>query len=54
MKQVTMLSAKKLVQTYVIYGSVNDNVVSMLARNGYMVPLPADIIDAIEGVKSPH
>lgn len=46
------LSAKKLVQTYVIYGSVNDNVVSMLARNGYKTPLPADIVDAIEGVKS--
>lgn len=46
------LSAKKLVQTYVIYGSVNDNVGSMLARNGYKTTLPADIVDAIEGVKN--
>ena len=52
MKQVTRLSAKKLVQTYVIHGSANDNVVSMLARNGYKTPLPADIVDAIEGVKN--
>ena len=54
MKQMIRLSAKKLVQTYVIYGSVNDNVVSMLARNGYKTPLPADIVDAIERVKSLH
>lgn len=54
MKQVTRLSAKKLTQTYVIYGSANDNIVSMLARNGYNAPLPADIVDAIEGVKRLH
>ena len=54
MKQMIRLSAKKLVQTYVIYGSVNDNVVSMLARNGYKTPLPADIVDAIERVRSLH
>ena len=54
MKQMIRLSARNLVQTYVIYGSVNDNVISMLARNGYKTPLPADIVDAIEGVKSLH
>lgn len=54
MKQVIRLSAKELVQTYVIYGSVNDNVASMLARNGYVSQLPTYIIDAIEGLKSLH
>lgn len=48
------MSAKELVQTYVIYGSVNDNVASMLARNGYVSQLPTYIIDAIEGLKSLH
>ena len=54
MKQVIRLTAKKLVQTYVIHGCVNDNVVSMLARNGYKTPLPADIVNAIEELKSLH
>lgn len=52
MKQVIKLNAKKLVQTYVIHGCANDNVVSMLSRNGYKAPLPAYIVNAIEELKS--
>lgn len=53
MNQVIRLSAKKLVQTYIIYGDANDNVVSMLARNGYR-SLPADIAGAVEKLKTLH